>query len=603
MNSGPMRNRPLFWQIFLACLVIIILAVSAVSWYGTTTVRRFYYRQMRADIHSRAVLVRPQILDLLRGNPGSMQEFCRQTGRAARTRITVIAADGTVLADSNEDPAHMDNHGHRPEVLVAFQGRVGSSFRLSKTLARKMLYVAIPLAGNTSEHRGVLRLSVPATSMDMVLATIHRRIMIGTLFIILLAALFSYFIARRISRPLEEMRAAAEQLASGKSNQPLLLRDTHVSREVADLAGSLNNMAEQVSRRIKIIIQQKNELEAVFSSMTEGILAIDRQHRVIRINRTAAGLFQVDPQAVKEKPMEGVLRNRDLQAFIVRALDMGEPASRDIVLNSGEEEVLLSLNAVPLYDGDGKEMGVLVALDNVTRIHRLETIRRDFVANVSHELKTPITAIRGYVETLRDGAANDPDHSRRFLEIIGRQASRLDAIVDDLLTLSRIEDTTEKDAIRKARENIFSLLDFCRQTCSVSADQKGITLAIECEPSLEAPINRAMMEQAVINLLTNAITYSPDHSRVVLQATAGREDDGRRVIRLSVRDQGPGIGREHQQRIFERFYRCDRARSREAGGTGLGLAIVKHIAQAHNATVQVDSHPGRGSTFTIILPA
>ena len=598
-----MRNRPLFWQIFLACLVTIILAITAVSWYGTATVRRFYFRQMRKDIQARAVLVRPQVQGLLRSDPGALQEFCRRTGREAGTRITVIAGNGTVLADSNRDPARMDNHGHRPEVLAALRGRVGSSFRLSRTLARKMLYVAIPLATAPSGPGGVLRLSVPATSIDRVLATIHRRIMIGTLFIVLLAALFSYFIARRISRPLEEMRAAAEQLASGKSDQPLLLRHTGVSREVADLAGSLNNMADQVSRRIKIIIQQKNELEAVFSSMTEGILAIDRQHRVIRINRAAAELFRIDPQAAKERPMEGMLRNRDLQEFVVRALDRGEPATTDLVLNSGGEETQLSLHAVPLYDGDGRGMGVLVVLDNVTRIHRLENIRRDFVANVSHELKTPITAIRGYVETLRDGAMDDPDHSRRFLGIIDRQASRLDAIVDDLLTLSRIEDRTGKNAVRTARENILALLEFCCQTCSVSADRKDIALVIRCDPDLEASINRPMMEQAVINLLTNAITYSPGNSEIVLLATAGNGEDGGRVVRISVRDQGPGIGREHLQRIFERFYRCDRARSREAGGTGLGLAIVKHIAQAHNATVEVDSRPGRGSTFTITLPA
>ncbi|MFP7756304.1 ATP-binding protein [Thermodesulfobacteriota bacterium B35] len=598
-----MRNRPLFWQIFLAGLSVLILAIIAVSWYGTFMVRQFYYGQMRDDIHSRAILVRPQISSLLRARPASLQEFCRQTGRAARTRITVIAPDGTVLADSNEDPRHMDNHGHRPEVLTAMGGKVGSSFRESKTLSRKMLYVAIPLDSDHPAAGGILRLSVPATSMDRVLATIHRRIFLGTLFIILLAALSAYFIARRISRPLEEMRAAAEQLASGRSDQPVPVRDTHVSREVADLARSLNNMADQVSRRIKIIIQQKNELEAVFSSMAEGILAVDLGHRVIRINRAASEIFQVDPQAAKERPMEGVLRNRGLQEFIIRSLRETDAIRKEIVLDAADGETLLSLHAVPLFDGEGKRMGSLVAMKNITRIHQLENIRRDFVANVSHELKTPITAIRGCVETLLDSAGDDPDASRRFMEIISRQAGRLDAIVDDLLTLSRIEDRTAKSAIRTAPENILTLLEACRQTCLLAAEQKDITIDIACDPDLQGDCNRAMMEQAVINLLTNGVTYSPEHSRIFLQAEQVRDDDGRQQVRISVTDQGPGIGREHQERIFERFYRCDRARSREAGGTGLGLAIVKHIAQAHNGTVALHSEPGRGSTFFITFPA
>ncbi len=598
-----MRNKPLFWQIFLAGLVTVILAIIAVSWYGTFMVRQFYFGQMRDDIRSRAILVRPQVNALLRERPEALQEFCRQTGRAARTRITVIGADGTVLADSNEDPSHMDNHGHRPEVLAARRDGFGSSFRQSKTLSRKMLYVAIPLDDEHLAAGGVLRLSVPATSMDRVLATIHHRIFLGTLFIILLAALSAFFIARRISRPLEEMRAAAEQLASGRSDQPVLVREAHVSREVADLARSLNNMADQVSRRIKIIIQQKNELEAVFSSMAEGILAIDLAHRIIRINRAAAAIFQVEPQAVKEKPMEGVLRDRGLQDFIIRSLQETDAIRKEIVLDGPEEETLLSLHAVPLFDGEGQRMGSLVAMRNVTRIHQLENIRRDFVANVSHELKTPITAIRGWVETLLDSGADNPGDNRRFLEIIARQAGRLDAIVDDLLTLSRIEDRTAKNAIRTGPENILSLLDACRQTCLLAAEQKNIGITLSCDPDLEGDCNRPMMEQAIINLLTNAITYSPEQSAIRLEATRIAAKDGREQIRIVVRDQGPGIAPEHQERIFERFYRCDRARSREAGGTGLGLAIVKHIAQAHNGTVALHSEPGKGSSFSISFPA
>ena len=248
-------------------------------------------------------------------------------------------------------------------------------------------------------------------------------------------------------------------------------------------------------------------------------------------------------------------------------------------------------------------MGVLLVLHDLTRLNRLEHIRQDFVANVSHELKTPITAIRGYVETLLDGALDDTDNARRFLDIVLRQAGRLDAIVDDLLTLSRIENRDGHEAIALAPAPVRPVLESAMQTCAVQAAERGIEVRVEGDSALRAIINAPLLEQAVINLLQNAITYSPSGAQVVLRSEAGRNSEGVEEVRLRVIDNGPGIGREHLGRLFERFYRCDRARGRDQGGTGLGLSIVKHIAQAHQGTVAVDSSLGQGSTFTIILPA
>lgn len=564
-------------------------------------IRSFYYHEMQEDIGDRALLLRPHIIQLLNNNRDQLQEFCRQTGRAATTRITVIAKNGKVLADSNENPVQMDNHETRPEIQTAMAGEVGASLRFSKTLQQNMLYVAIPLQSDKPLD-GVLRLSVPATALDTVLSSTGTRLLFGTILIALIAALLFYYLARRISRPLEAMRLGAERLAGGETDQPILISDSHLPREMAELSQSLNNMAEQINGRIKTIIQQRNELEAVFTSMTDGVLAIGPDHKIIRINRAAAELFHIDGHAVQGTPFEGVIRNRVLQQFLGKSLDNEMTARKKLSLMENGQQMTLHATAHPLYDGESKRMGSLVVMHNLTRINQLENIRQDFVANVSHELKTPITAIRGYVETLLDGAMNEPEEAKNFLKIIHRQGARLDAIVDDLLTLARIENQGKENETGLHLEKIRPILEAAVQTCTVSAEQKNIHIDMECSPDLMGQVIQPMLEQAIINLLTNAITYSPEKSTIKLLAQKEANSNRDQVIRISLQDQGPGIGIEHQERIFERFYRCDKSRSRAQGGTGLGLAIVKHIAGTHNGTVEVRSQVGHGSTFTLTLP-
>ena len=258
---------------------------------------------------------------------------------------------------------------------------------------------------------------------------------------------------------------------------------------------------------------------------------------------------------------------------------------------------------MPLLDGEGDRLGVLLVMSNLTRVNRLETIRRNFVANVSHELKTPVTAIRGYVETLLDGAWKDPGDLKNFLAIINRQAGRLEAIIDDLLCLARIEDRSEHNNMIVREEWVCPILENSIQACEPQAADKGVRVRLECSQSLAAPVNRSMLEQAVINLLTNAIRYSPDGEEVTVQAVVQPDGKGKKQVRISVRDRGPGIGPEHIDHIFERFYRCDRGRSRKDGGTGLGLAIVNHIVRCHGGAVGVRSRVGAGATFIIELPA
>jgi two-component system phosphate regulon sensor histidine kinase PhoR len=598
-----MRNIRLFWQIFPACIGITLVSMLLVVWLATTTGRDFYIDHLKEEIRERALLIEPTVAALSRGEDRPFQEFVRQTGRRAATRITVVDTGGVVLADSSEDHALMDNHAQRPEIAPALTGETGYALRRSRTVGESMLYAAIPVKLGADEHRGALRLAIAITPVETMLSLLHKKMLGIGLAVIVLAVLLSLYSARRISRPLEEMKRGAEQLTKGRIDQLVKIKSEHMSMEMAGLAASINEMAEQINRRIRIIIQQRNELEAVFSSMADSVVAIDADKRIIRMNQAAAALFTLPSEVVKGKAVEGIIRNAYLLEMIDFTLNHNAPQEQKLTLFNGADPILLQTHAVPLRDEDNKSMGMLLVMNDLTKLNRLENIRQDFVANVSHELKTPITAIKGYVETLLDGALDDRDNARRFLGIVIRQANRLDAIVDDLLTLSRIEDREKKEDITLVTGEAGAVLENALQTCAVLADEKEIIVQVDSDDALYAPMNLPLVEQAIINLLKNALTYSPSGSLVTLRCHGSRNRHGEAFVHFSVIDNGPGIGKEHLPRLFERFYRCDKARGRDQGGTGLGLAIVKHIAHLHNGTVEVESTPGKGSTFTITLPA
>ena len=598
-----MRNTRLFWQIFPACVGITIGSMLLVAWLATTTGRDFYIDRHKVEIRERALLIEPTITTLSRGEDRLLHEFVRQTGRRAGTRITLIDGNGTVLTDSSEDQALMDNHAQRMEVVPALAGETGYALRHSRTLGESMLYVAIPIKIGADQRAAALRLAIPLTPVDTMLADLHQKMFGIGLVVTILAALLSLYSARRISRPLEEMKRGAEQLTKGRIDQLVKIDSEHMSFEMAGLAASINKMAEQINRRIRIIIQQRNELEAVFSSMADSVVAIDADKKIIRMNQAAAALFTLPSEVVKGKAVEGVIRNAYLLEMIEYTLTHNSAQEQKVTLFNGVDPIILQTHAVPLRDEDTKSMGVLLVMNDLTKLNRLENIRQDFVANVSHELKTPITAIKGYVETLLDGALDDQDNARRFLGIVIRQTHRLDAIVDDLLTLSRIEDRENKADITLVPGEIGPVLESAFQTCAVHADEKDIIVQVECDEGLIAPMNQPLMEQAVINLLHNALAYSPHGSLVTLRCHGSRNRHGEEFAHLTVIDNGPGIAKEHLPRLFERFYRCDKARGRDQGGTGLGLSIVKHIAHLHGGTVEVESTPGKGSNFTITLPA
>ncbi len=589
-----MRNIRLLWQIFPSYVIIIMAVLLGVGWHLTGAIEEFYLGQTAADLEARARLVTPQVAAALEaGDLAGLDQLCKGFGAAADARFTVVLPSGTVVGDSVEDPARMENHASRVEVAAGLAGRVAHSTRYSRTLQEDMMYVAVPVAID-ARIIGTVRAARALTAIDSALKNLYRQVPIGGLVALVLAALASFWVSRRISRPLEAMRHGALGFSQGRLDCKLTVAG---SMEVCALARAMNLMAEQLDDRIRTIMEQRNEQQAVLASMVEGVLALDMEERVLHFNQAAAQFLGVDPDKLQGQPIAEVARKADLQRFIARTLKEPDPIEGEIVLQDDAARYLQAHGTV-LRDAEQQEIGVLIVLHDVTRLRRLENIRRDFVANVSHELKTPITAIKASVETLLDGAAISPADSEKFLRIVAKQADRLNAIIDDLLALSRIEQNDDVSGMVLEVQTLEPALRSALQSCEVAAADKQITLHLVCDAELQARINAPLLEQAVINLVDNAIKYSEGQSSVQVEAEV--EDD---MVKIRVQDRGRGIAREHLPRLFERFYRVDKARSRRQGGTGLGLAIVKHIVQAHSGTVTVSSEPGAGSVFTILLPA
>ena len=600
-----MKRKRLLWQIYIPVVLVIVTSVFAATWYAGNTLRDFSLEQTKNDLATRAGLISKQIaVPFFTHDYDQLKTLCKQLGLESATRITIILNNGTVLADSMEAAAKMDNHGDRIEVSQALSGTISSSIRYSKTLHQNMLYLAMPLIPPSAKDEtrvpanDVLRLAIPITSIDQALHKVITKIVLSALILVLIAAAITLSISRKITKPLEEIRLYAERLASDDLKKDIILiPEKDISIEVADLATSMNMMASQFNDRFQILTKQRNELEAVFSSMAEAVIVVDNEKKIISMNDAATRLPGVfSPATDLDNPPS--LANPEMIEFSHHVLAKRQPLEEEIILNNGQDKIYLQAHGTLLVDAQQKRTGALIVLHDVTRLRRLEDIRRDFVANVSHELKTPITTIKGFVETLQDGAISCPEDADRFLGIILKHADRLNAIVDDLLILSSLEQEDEIKKIDLTPGRLQTILANAMETCSAKAHKKNITLALNCSEQLFINMDEQLLEQAVINLIVNAIKYSPENNAVHISAS----QTGDAVI-VSIEDFGVGIAAKHLPRLFERFYRSDRARSRKLGGTGLGLSIVKHIAQAHGGTVTVTSTPDQGSTFTIHLPA
>jgi two-component system phosphate regulon sensor histidine kinase PhoR len=431
-------------------------------------------------------------------------------------------------------------------------------------------------------------------AIEGAIRALYLKVALGGLGVAFLVAVLGFFIARRISGPLNDLQRGARRFGRGDLGRKLPIPNT---AELASLADALNYMAEQLQNKIQSLIRQGQEQNAILSSMTDGVLALDAEGRLLTVNGAGAEMLRLDPAAAQNRPVQEAIQDSGLKWFINRTLSNPEPIEGEVEIKDDGRRIFQA-HGTSLRDSQGTSLGTLIVLHDITQLRQLENTRRDFVANVSHELKTPITSIKGFVETLLAGALKEPDNAENFLKIIAKQAERLNEIIDDLLTLSRIEQDAERRQIFLTGQKIKRTLQSAVQICEAKAAEKKIALELNCPEDLRAQINPPLLEQALVNLVDNAVKFS-EPGRVV-RVEAQRE--GPQVI-IRVRDQGPGISPEHLSRVFERFYRIDAGRSRKIGGSGLGLAIVKHIALAHGGNVTVASSPGQETVFSLHVPA
>jgi len=589
-----MRHR-LFSQLLPWFLALSLLPIAAVLLAAWRAMEEFHALQLFSDLRSRAELARRFLEEPIRAQDReAIQRLLSATDVGAVTRLTIIGADGTVWAETHEAAERMSNHADRPEVKAALQGRVGESRRFSRTLGGEIWYVAVPVADEEGRLLAVLRAAVPDAAIRPFRVQSVLRFLLLALAAAGVAAGLGLYATRLVSDPLEAMQRVAQRFGDGDFHLRVPEPDIE---ELAELARALNRMAEQLEDRITREIRLRREREAIIGSLNEGVLALDREGRLLGLNAAAGRLLDLTGDEPLGYRLLDRVRVPALERVIEQALATEGAVEAEVTI-PGPPERILHVGTAPLTGEDERRIGTVAVLHDVTNLRRLERARRDFVANASHELRTPLTAIRGYAETLEEEAADDPESVRRFARIIRTHAARLEALAADMNLLARLEHLEEKGELEREDHRVADLLEGAIALCEPKARARAQTIEVVCPPDLHLQAAGSLVEQAVVNLLDNAIKYSPEGGRIRVEAgQAGRE------IFIRVQDWGCGIEPRHLPRLFERFYRADSARSRAEGGTGLGLAIVKHVVQAHGGRVTVESAPSEGSRFTLFFPS
>jgi two-component system, OmpR family, phosphate regulon sensor histidine kinase PhoR len=589
-----MKKQKLIWQIFPLFLVIIVVSLSLEAWYFTRHSRQFFLENTKNELTVRARLIQLKAADILsqeQTRNQNLNALCKELGESIQTRVTIILPTGEVIGDSSAHTRTMENHRNRPEIQAALQGKTGVAIRYSNTLDQNMMYIALPVEGPDGVA-AVIRTAVSIAAIDENIRTTRNKVMVFLIFTVVAAAGVSWYVTRRIIHPLEEIKKGAQAFARGDLANHLAVPDTE---ELSELARSMNQMARTLDSRIRESLNRQRELEAVHASMQEGVIAIDNEEKIITVNTAAARIFNFSPASLKNRNILEVARNFKLQNFICKALSTPSPVEDDIVIHQDGDHVL-NIHSSALWDSHEQRMGTLIIFHDITRIRRLESMHKDFAANVSHELKTPLTTIKGFIETLQGMPQDIHEDTAGFLKIIEKNVNRMIELVNDLLALSRLE-RLEGTEVRFEENHVSILIQNALFACTPLAQKKQIQIHVDCPEDLIARMDPVLMEQAIVNLVENAVKYSPEKARVEIMARGTAKQ-----VELTVTDSGAGIGKEHLPKIFNRFYRVDKGRSRQEGGTGLGLAIVKHIVQYHNGRISVSSVKNKGTTFHIRIP-
>jgi two-component system phosphate regulon sensor histidine kinase PhoR len=584
-------TKSLNWFLFPGYLLLIFVSTGFMLWYSLDMLRQSHIDKIREDLFIKAEAV-AEIVNQKEFDFVSQAAYLNELARVAQIRLTLLNTTGKVLFESDASSIKNHNYLERIEVKLALRDGKGSSIRQSQSLNKEFIYAAIVLK---SPEQGdlVIRCAYPAQSVQQLVREVRPELFMAAVLIIILTLIIAIVVSRRITRPLKIIRKGAERFASGDLSQPIADLKW---KEMQIVSSSLNKMAMELDNRLATVIRQKSEIETVLSSMIEGVVAVERGGKILRYNQAFRQMFYLEPGA-ERKILPFLLPNQGVEELIKEILKSREPVSRDMEFVVKAKYQVFEVTGTRLLDENGTVDGVLLVFNDVTRLRRLEKVRRDFVANVSHELRTPITSIRGFVETLLAGAIDDKKDATRFLQIIERQSDRLRSIIDDLLSLARIEQEEGATNIEMSEIKVKDLVGLSLERCQLMADPKKIQLINQAESEKLIRGDIGLLEQALVNLLGNAVKYSSEGTQITLR---NMELNG--MIRIEVEDQGCGIEAEHLPHLFERFYRVDKARSRDVGGTGLGLAIVKHIALLHEGHVEVKSILGKGSIFSLVLP-
>ena len=598
-----MRNRPLFLQLLYFVLPIYIIGWGIQYYFIGPFIERFYLDEAREHLTSKAHLIQSGI-DTKRENV-SLQDFVKKSSSLSEIRITILDTNGVVLADSKENPGSMENHrgvNKREEIEVAIKKGIGNSQRYSTTINEDMLYVAILASVENSNI--IIRTSESMQSLNTSINKARKRIVLISIIILIVIIPIVIITSRLITRPLFLIGKAAKKISKGDMMDPIPISQKSFfsgTEEISSITVALNEMAKELDKKIATITKEKNEQKNILNyiniiqySMSEGLIAIDLENKISTINKAASSYLDIDRKKDIGKQYDKKIKNKAIKKIIKSILKKQRPITKEIRIGQ-MKKMFFTVNGKVLKDQKLKPVGCLIVMTDVTRLKQLEAMRRVFVANVSHELKTPITSIGGYIETAQKDISLETKNE--FLEKAIKQNNRLNSIIDDLLRLSRIEAIEDEDAFTLSTQKLLPIIEGSVEDIRENIKKYGIKVVIECSKDIYAKIDSQLMREALINLLENAIKYGVDNSTVIISVKRKSNK-----ILIDIENKGEVIPEKERDRIFNRFYRVDKSRSKKTGGTGLGLAIVKHISIVHNGTIEVHKSDGNTTVFRLTLP-
>lgn len=577
--------RSLRWRTAAAFVILIVICIAGLSIYLSHFFRESYQDSLRDQLKNQALLIEDSSAFYFdNGQEEDIDTLAKRLGDQIDERITIIDSNGVVLGDSDEDPATMENHADRPEVIEALSQGTGSSIRYSATLDYDMMYVAVPVTIDT-EIVGIARVSLPLTDINASLSHINRTIIWVAIIAAAVAIILAFQISKMTTGPLKKLTKMSGSIADGELDQEIQVSSRD---EVGELAKAFNQMAARLKEMVSLITTERDRMAAILSNMGDGIFTVDGDSRITTVNRAAQKFLQLSENEVLGHTFAEVVRDYELDGILQRCLKTKEQQTGTVETSPGKQ--FLGVIASPLKD----EGGCLLLIQDLTEMRRLETVRRDFVANISHELRTPTASLKAITETLQDGAIDDTAVAKDFLDKMNAEVDKLAQMIQELGELALIE--SGESPIQKMPFNVTELIEQTAERLGMLADRAGLSLSIEIASDLPPALgDRDRVEQVLVNLLHNAIKFTSPGGKVNLSAKA----DGNNIL-VSVTDNGVGIPADDLPRIFERFFKTDRART--GGGTGLGLAIAKHIIEAHGGRTWAESVEGKGSTFSFTLP-